>query len=231
MDQFESARNICHILLDDIGQNKKITSTDIVTAVTNPLLKQQYPEVDEKELIAQLESDLEVYSGKATELVEKNVKPWVKQHAAQITWELWERYRLYLKRKDGSFPVDSLDDLTDKILDKCINPKTSGNWDRRGMVVGNVQSGKTANYTGLINKATDAGYKLIIVIAGLHNTLRSQTQVRIDEGYIGRNSADFIRRQRNVKVGVGNYSADTEIYSYTSEVLPNIRTTGVGLLV
>ena len=60
------------------------------------------------------------------------------------------------------------------------------------MVVGNVQSGKTANYTGLINKATDAGYKLIIVIAGIHNALRSQTQVRIDEGYIGRNSSDFI---------------------------------------
>ena len=71
-------------------------------------------------------------------------------------------------------------------------------------------------YSEPINKATDAGYKLIIVIAGVHNTLRSQTQERIDEGYIGRNSADFISRGKNVKVGVGNYSAETEIYSYTS---------------
>ena len=82
--------------------------------------------------------------------------------------------------------------------------------------MGNVQSGKTANYTGLINKATDAGYKLIIVIAGIHNTLRSQTQLRVDEGYIGRKSSDFIMRQKNVKVGVGNYNVETEIYSYTS---------------
>ena len=49
------------------------------------------------------------------------------------------------------------------------------------MVVGYVQSGKTANYIGLINKALDAGYKYIIVLAGIHNNLRSQTQSRIDE--------------------------------------------------
>ena len=61
-----------------------------------------------------------------------------------------------------------------------------GPWDRRGMVVGHVQSGKTANYTGLICKAADAGYKLIVVIAGVHNNLRSQTQRRIDEGFVGR---------------------------------------------
>jgi hypothetical protein len=48
-----------------------------------------------------------------------------------------------------------------------------------------VQSGKTANYTGLICKAADAGYKIIIVLAGMHNNLRSQTQVRLDEGFLG----------------------------------------------
>lgn len=84
------------------------------------------------------------------------------------------------------------------------------------MVVGNVQSGKTANYTGLINKATDAGYKLIIVIAGIHNSLRAQTQLRIDEGYIGRNSSDFILRKQKHKIGVGKIKAETEIYSFTS---------------
>lgn len=216
MDQFENARNVCHIFLNGIKNKGKITVEDVAKVVDNPLLKQQYPKVDFEELIAQLESDLEIYSGNATELIDKNVKPWLSQYKADIDWELWNRYRMYLKAKDGSFPVDNLDDLTDKILDKCVNPKKSGSWDRRGMVVGNVQSGKTANYTGLINKATDAGYKLIIVIAGIHNALRSQTQTRIDEGYIGRDSADFIQRQKSVKVGVGEYSSETEIYSYTS---------------
>ena len=51
--------------------------------------------------------------------------------------------------------------------------------------VGHVQSGKTANYTGLICKAADAGYKIIIVLAGLHNNLRAQTQIRLDEGFLG----------------------------------------------
>lgn len=46
-----------------------------------------------------------------------------------------------------------------------------------------MQSGKTANYTGLICKAADAGFNFIIVLAGIHNNLRSQTQSRIDEGF------------------------------------------------
>lgn len=217
MSEFENARTVCHIFLSEKKQNGKVSSEDIKLVVHNPLLKEQYPNVDIEELIAQLESDLEIYSGQATELVEKNVKPWLKHHKADIDWDLWGRYKMYLKAKDGSFPVDNLDDLTDKILDKCINPNTMGSWDRRGMVVGNVQSGKTANYTGLINKATDAGYKLIIVIAGIHNALRSQTQVRIDEGYVGRNSADVLKRlPRKKPIGVGHYKVNTEIYSYTS---------------
>ena len=216
MDQFENARNIAHIFLAEKKKNGKISSGDIIEVANNPLLRDQYPDVDFDSLIDQLQSDLDVYSAEATELVEQDVKPWLNEQKSRINLELWNRYKLHIKSNDGSFPIDSLDDITDKILDKCVNPKISGNWDRRGMVVGNVQSGKTANYTGLINKATDAGYKLIIVIAGIHNALRSQTQVRIDEGYIGRNSSDFIKKKRTTKVGVGKYAVETEVYSYTS---------------
>lgn len=215
MDHFESARNIAHLLLAKYHRSE-VNSEIITKEVENVFLMPDFDHSLRDDLIAQLEADFEVYSGKATQLLHKHVKPWLNDAKASINWELWGRYRSYLKIKDGSFPVDNLDDLTDKILDNAINPKTPGMWDRRGMVVGNVQSGKTANYTGLINKATDAGYKLIIVIAGIHNALRSQTQVRIDEGYIGRNSADLILRGRTNRIGVGNYKVDTEIYSYTS---------------
>ena len=51
------------------------------------------------------------------------------------------------------------------------------------MVVGDVQSGKTSNYTGLVAKAIDTGYKMIIVITGIHNSLRSQTQKRLRRKY------------------------------------------------
>lgn len=216
MNQLESARNVCHIFLGDIKKSRNITPEDIKSVAENPLIMQQYPDLQLSDLIEQLEFDFEVFQGQATHLINRDVKPWLNDLKGSIHWELWERYRVYLKNKDGSFPIDSLDDQTDRILDKCFNPKSPGSWDRRGMVVGNVQSGKTANYTGLINKATDAGYKLIIVIAGIHNALRSQTQERIDAGYIGRNSADKILRGKNTRIGVGDYNVETEIYSYTS---------------
>lgn len=86
-----------------------------------------------------------------------------------------------------------------KILGLLQDPTSDGAWNRRGLVIGHVQSGKTANYMGVIAKAADAGYKFIIVIAGVHNNLRRQTQERIDEGFIGRSSDPSSR----VKIGVG----------------------------
>ncbi|WP_430809568.1 MULTISPECIES: Z1 domain-containing protein [unclassified Carboxylicivirga] len=215
MTEFSSARNIAHVLLQKYSR-KEVTNELIVKEVNNLSLMPDFNGIDKDELISQLEADFEVYSKEATLLVAEDVKPWLYDEKSNINFDLWNRYKIYMNQKDASFPIDTLDDITDKILDKCVNPKVVGRWDRRGMVVGNVQSGKTANYTGLINKATDAGYKLIIVIAGIHNTLRGQTQGRIDNGFIGRDSSDFIKRQKNNKTGVGYINADTEIYSFTN---------------
>lgn len=215
MNQFESARNIAHVLLGKYNR-QSVTDEIIESEVSNIFLMPGFETLDKDELTSQLEADFDVYSKKATVLVETDIKPWLYNEKSKIDFELWNRYRIYMNQKDASFPMNSIDDITDKILDNCVNPKIEGRWDRRGMVVGNVQSGKTANYTGLINKATDAGYKFIIVIAGIHNSLRAQTQTRIDEGFIGRDSSDFILRKRNVKTGVGHLNAKTEIYSFTS---------------
>ena len=92
-----------------------------------------------------------------------------------------------------------MSDVGTKILGHLQDPKSEGKWDRRGLVIGHVQSGKTANYMGVIAKAADAGYKFIIVIAGIHNNLRKQTQERIDEGFVGRSSDPEDRK----RVGVG----------------------------
>lgn len=212
---FDSARNIAHVLLQQYDR-KEINNEKISAAVENIFLMPGFNVIDRDELIQKLEDDFEIYSADATLLVAEDVKPWLYDEKANIKFDLWSRYKIYKTNEDPSFPINDLDDLTDKILDKCVNPKIKGRWDRRGMVVGNVQSGKTANYTGLINKATDAGYKLIIVIAGIHNSLRAQTQNRIDDGFIGRDSSDFILRKRNIRTGVGHIKADTEIYSFTS---------------
>src|SRR5262249_55376229 len=93
---------------------------------------------------------------------------------------------------------------SDLILEKLEDPTRAGAWDRRGMVVGHVQSGKTSNYIGLVSKAVDAGYKLIIVLTGLHKNLRSQTQFRIDEGLLGFDTRVFRAfNQTNLKIGAG----------------------------
>jgi hypothetical protein len=138
-------------------------------------------------------------------------KPWLRDAKAGGLIEpyYWDRYRQLLAQNGLPPPVvRSTDEVTDKILDRLGNPRDMSNWSRRGMVVGHVQSGKTANYTGLVCKAADAGYRLIVVIAGIHNNLRNQTQGRIDEGFIGRDTARLASRDRNNRqkiIGVGNF--------------------------
>lgn len=99
----------------------------------------------------------------------------------------WTRYRQYLtKMKDWPMEsVQAIDETTNEVLKSLGNPKESIPFDKRGLVLGFVQSGKTANFTGLINKAYDVGYKLIIVLSGIHNDLRTQTQIRLNEEVIG----------------------------------------------
>ena len=94
-----------------------------------------------------------------------------------INRKYWESYRNYLKT-DQRYSLDgvnSIDETTDTIMSHMEKPSREGPWDIRGLVVGSVQSGKTSNFIGLINKATDAGAGFI-VLSGLHNNLRQQTQ-------------------------------------------------------
>ncbi len=96
----------------------------------------------------------------------------------------WQRQRSYLIDRLGwnQADVGSLDDTTDKILSHLEDPRPQGpaDFDVRGLVMGYVQSGKTANFCALVAKAADVGYKLIIVLSGIHNSLRLQTQRRIN---------------------------------------------------
>ena len=117
-------------------------------------------------------------------------RPWLPERRPDIKFHYWNRLRNYYLGGDVLPPnvVSRLDKVTDEILDFCGNPKDDGGWARRGMVMGHVQSGKTTNYASLICKASDAGYKIIILLAGLTKLLRQQTQQRIDETFIGKKS-------------------------------------------
>ncbi|RRU70676.1 Z1 domain-containing protein [Stenotrophomonas maltophilia] len=135
-------------------------------------------------------------------------EPWL-DSSRKEDWRYWQRYREMLE-KDLSWDIaDKLDKSTDKILGMLEDPLRPGQWSRRGLVVGHVQSGKTASYTGLVCKAADAQYKIIIVLAGLHNNLRSQTQIRLEEGFLGYETSsahDVLKR-----TGVGLIDSDISI--------------------
>lgn len=107
-------------------------------------------------------------------------------------------YEALLKNK-GMSPqiVDTISKSNDEILGLIDDPKKNESFQRRGLVIGDVQSGKTGNYLSLVTKAADAGYRFIIIIAGIHNNLRRQTQQRVDEGFVGRTG------QNSEKIGVG----------------------------
>lgn len=205
--------NQYNILLDVVESAifRDSTITEIELRILIKKLSQEIaPDLlpDELEKIArEIEARQGIKIGFGSIVDNPDFEPWLDKTKPAIDPFYWNRYKKLLRLK--RFPRDviiSLDTITDKILDRLGNPNLSGNWDRRGMVVGHVQSGKTANYTGLICKAADAGYRLIIVIAGLQNNLRNQTQARIDEGFIGRDTGKSLsstRSKKNHSIGVG----------------------------
>ena len=136
----------------------------------------------------EVESRVSVWQPPSTGLADdRDHVEWLPTAKSAITWNFWDRYRRYLEDVKLMPPqvVRRLDLTTDRVLGKLESPERDGQWRRYGLVVGQVQSGKTGNYIGLACKAADAGYRLIVVLAGIDNGLRSQTQLRIDEGFIG----------------------------------------------
>lgn len=176
-------------------RDKKISPDDVASHVANAnkMMGMYYPDetIDEEELTRRIIYEIGIFEGSA-KILEDNGdhKEWLAEERASISWNFWSRYKKYLEKIEKLPPsvVKSIDDTSEDVLKRLESPRRKGSWDRRGMVVGNVQSGKTSNYIGLISKAADAGYKIIIVLAGLNNDLRSQTQKRIDKGFIGRDT-------------------------------------------
>lgn len=143
------------------------------------------PEIEDA--IRVLETAYVVQQGLAVAVVDRNNTP--------PEWYLGEIrkpgpfMRRYLQKlAEEGWPVRSVDELRDstaRVLELLDNPRRDGSWHWRGLVVGDVQSGKTAHYAGVINRAVDAGYRVIIVLAGMHNLLRLQTQQRLELDFLG----------------------------------------------
>ena len=145
---------------------------------------------------------------------------WLDAKKHEINWDHWTAYKRFLQTEGRSKDViDENEKVIDTILDYTGNPKSSGSWAKKGLVMGNVQSGKTQNYLGLINKAIDAGYKTIILLGGHLNDLRMQTQERVDEGVLGDPSRHKVEtpNQQSGHIGVGHFHRNTIIPATTTK--------------
>jgi len=123
----------------------------------------------------------------------------------------WPPLRRLLKEKGWSEDVvQSVDDASSKVLSH-MQPPGVGSFSTRGLVLGYVQSGKTTNFTGLISKAADVGYKFFIVLSGVHNKLRAQTQDRLYDELVALNTEHWIsvtQPDSDFRIsGVGNVDA------------------------
>jgi hypothetical protein len=191
MSVFETALGMCQSLLSMEREitGLPLTSESISSKVDEVLAMPSFSkEVSRETLIRQLEELFTTWANEPSAIGnDDDHKPWLAAKQTEISWQFWSRYKLYLtaRAKLGPIAVENIEKVTNEVLARLEDPVRDGPWDRRGLVMGDVQSGKTATYTGLICKAADAGYKVIIVLAGLHNNLRSQTQIRLDEGFLG----------------------------------------------
>lgn len=173
---------------------------------------------DRRDLKRQIDAEFQIYQpdGEALEDDYNHDSEWYTSNKKNITEVFWPRYRTHLF--NNGWPTNIITKLDYDTLDRLMNflgdPNSDEKYARKGLVMGDVQSGKTSNYIGLICKAVDAGYKVIILLTGVLESLRRQTQIRVEEGFIG---YDVDSRDR---VGVGINSPENVVIpkSVTSRI-------------
>lgn len=132
--------------------------------------------------------------GFCLEDAQQNFKPWYEARRASIKPYFWNRFKTYLSvdKGIGREVLNVLDQTSTRLVGLLGDPQSDSPFSRKGLIMGDVQSGKTMNFTAIVNKAVDAGYRVIFVLTGSIESLRRQTQERLDEEFSGRRSAIWI---------------------------------------
>lgn len=207
-DKYISLKNLTRSLIEvQISLNSDISSEDIKHCIDQAINLSQFDndEMTKKRLLVDMEYLYKIvhHKGQAIFNDYDKKRDWYSnlEIPNAIFWPHYKEYLIYnssISRTSINLLEDhTLPDIMNCLgnpLDKLDRPRL-----RRGLIIGDVQSGKTATYIGLICKAADAGYKVVILLAGITENLRKQTQERIDEGIIGMT----IKKGRPTRVGVG----------------------------
>lgn len=231
--KIENAQNLLYtcIMQKSNDVEKVFTEEELESEVKEllPMIKMMTGELNEDEynrVIAALKGRITVKMvGIETFLEDKKSehKKWFISRRANLDMKHWGRYYDYLRltQKWPIASISSLDKSSDNIMDLIGDPAIQKPFLRKGLIVGDIQSGKTASYTALANKAADAGYNIIIILTGMMEDLRQQTQKRLDEEFIGSRktlAAEGSNNRFDTKViGVGKFKGpDLPPDSYTS---------------
>ena len=163
------------------------------------------------------------------DILQRNPKSnWFIQTRVERGTERIDAYEKYLEHVSGYSKnvIISISNSMDKVMNNIGDPLTESTFFKKGLVIGDVQSGKTSNFIALMNKAAEAGNNVIIVTTGTIEKLRRQTQERIEKGFGGFDSGDC-----DVKKTIKNWNKDLEalmITTKTADFKKNVNfTTGI----
>lgn len=176
-------------------------------------------DIEVENVRAEIKSEFSIKLDQGSLIQEKGHEKWFLDKKTLLDMKYWERYKKYLLNDKGFSVkvVNVMDDILDKLTDLLGDPSRDVAYSRRGLIIGDVQSGKTANYLGLICKAVDAGYKVVVLMTGTIEKLRKQTQMRVDEGFVGADSDAMVKMLENGQViGVGKYDSSIRPMVLTS---------------
>lgn len=205
--------------ISSVAVNRAPTEAELVDACN--MVSMMMPITDEEAeiIIKKLQAALDVAMDIGV-VIERKYEPWLKAKKDSIDFFYWNRYALYLEQDAmrTSGVIAAIDEVSDKIVDLAGDPNVIGTLHRRGLLLGDIQSGKTSNYIAVMNKAADVGYKVIILLTGTIESLRRQTQERVDEGFIGRSSKAYLQRNsQTIKKGVGSKDSRRFATGFTTE--------------
>ncbi len=191
-----------HITID-LSKKDVITEADIIKSVEKFSVICPVTDEEKQQIIKEAQSKFFITMDVGAYIKEQKHKPWYFASKENKETKYWERYKTYLLRKGFARDVlVAMDSATDEMMDLLGDPNSSTGFSRRGLVIGDVQSGKTSTYIALMNKAADAGYRVIILLTGTIEKLRQQTQSRVDEGFVGLDSAS-LKEKNQTLIGVG----------------------------
>lgn len=219
MNDLKLFEKLVRTLVGSVAINRAPTEDELKDAVAK--IREMMPITDEEEYftIKKLQSALDVAMDVGV-VLERDYEPWFKAKKDLIDFFYWDRYALYLEQDQNrtSGVIATIDEVSDRIVDLAGDPTAPGRLYRKGLLLGDIQSGKTSNYIAILNKAADVGFKVIILLTGTVESLRRQTQERVDEGFIGRSSKAYLQRNsQTIKRGVGNKDSQRFATGFTTE--------------